>query len=294
MEYQVVIPRYRRAEWLVQRTLTTLLNGKVDPARITVFVHDNDPQQDAYHDVAAATGVHITATPARGIIAQRAYISNSYPASTRIVSLDDDVTGLRSLGTDGKLHPVQDLDAYIGHMFTETEKAGLKAWGLAPVGNPFFMKPELSQGLKFLIYTCVGYINEPGHPAQQNTVPTKDDYEHSIRRWWWDGGVIRGNGTYATADVYKGAGGLMGTGQRTPDKAEAAIRKLERQWPGIIRRNHRRKSDFPEIILNPHARHQGHDWLTPPPGADTAGTDPIVSAANPPQSTLENARRTLQ
>lgn len=266
MGYEVVVPSYRRAQWLAERTLTTLLNGGVPAASITVFVHDNDPQLGAYRDVAEATGVRLVVTPARGIIEQRSYISSHYQPGEHIVSLDDDVLGLKTLGKDGKLHPVTNLDGYFQQMFQHTVSAGLKAWGLAPVGNPFFMKPELSHGLKFLIYTCVGYVNEPGHPAQRNTVPTKDDYEHSIRRWWWDGGVVRDNATYAQADVYKGAGGLMGTGQRTPDKAKRAVEELERQWPGIIRRNNRRKSDYVEIVLNPRRQHPGNSWGTLPPG----------------------------
>lgn len=70
----------------------------------------------------------------------------------------------------------------------------------------------------------------------------------------------------AAADVYKGEGGLMGTGQRTPDKATKAVEALEWQWPGIIRRNARRKSDYVEILLNPRKSHAGNSWGTPPPG----------------------------
>lgn len=268
-DYQVVVPSYRRAQRLAENTLTTLLNGNIPPELITIYTHDNDPQHAAYQDVATALGTNHIATPARGIIQQRRWISDNTPTGTHIVTLDDDVKSLKTLGRGGKLHPVTDLDKYFRDMFQETRNTGLKTWGLAPVGNPYFMREGTTDNLKFLIYTCIGYINEPDNPAQHNTVTTKDDYEHSIRRWWWDGGVLRDNGTWAEADVYKAAGGLMGTGQRTPQKAEDAIRELERQWPGIIRRNTRRKSDYPEITLNPKPRHNGNPHTTPPPGEHT-------------------------
>lgn len=266
-DYRVVVPSYRRANTLQAKTLPALLGGGVPRRAITIYVHDNDPQIGKYAEVCARNNVMISATPARGIIAQRAYIHRQHAAGTPIVTLDDDVTGLSKLTPDGKkLTPIADVGTFFGEMFGHLDRSGLKAWGLAPAHNAFYMKDQVSDGLKFLIYTCVGYINDPAHPAQRNTVATKDDYEHSLRRWWWDGGVIRHNGVAAKAAVYTGAGGLQGSSQRSADKVEAAVAELEAQWPGLVRRNTRRKSDFAEILLSPKPRHDGHPFAVSPPG----------------------------
>lgn len=266
--YEVAIPSYRRPEALVTKTLTMLLNGGVPPNKITIFTHEHDPHHQHYADIAQQTGVNHTATTANGIIQQRRYISDHhYKPGTNIVSLDDDVKQLKQLSADGKkLEPLKNLDAFFMKMFHHTKKEGLTAWGLAPVPNPFFMKPTITTDLKFLIYTCVGIICDPAHRAGENTVATKDDYEHSIRRWYWDGGVIRNNAVVADAAIYTGDGGLQGAPEREHTATEHAIQQLEKQWPGIIRRNNKRKSGLPEIILNPRKRHAGHSMETLPPG----------------------------
>lgn len=265
--YEVAVPSYKRPQRLLERTLTALSEGGVPPRLITVYTHDHDPHSAAYLDATRAMGVRHEQTGARGIIQQRRTIADSYPPGTNLVTLDDDVTGLERLTPDGRgLRPLPDLHGFFQSMFERTREERLTAWGLAPVRNPFFMKPTVTTDLKFLIYTCVGFITDPGHPAQVNTVRTKDDYEHSIRRWWWDGGVVRANGVVANAAVYTGSGGLQGAPERGAAPTEEAVRQLEQQWPGVIRRNSRRKGALPEILLNPKRRHGGHPYGALPPG----------------------------
>ena len=265
MTYQVAIPSYKRPRWLAERTLNALISGKVPSKQITVFVHDNDPHLDAYVDIAESLGVNLKATPARGIIEQRQYIHDSYPDGTELVQVDDDVSGYSRLH-EGKLAPARSVDKLFSSSFTITKREGLTAWGLYPVNNHFFMKPGYSTDLKFLIYTTVGVIVKKGHPAVQNTVETKDDYEHSLRRWWWDGGVVRRNNFTAHAAVYKGEGGLSGSPVRTSNRTELAVVELERQWGDKVRRNQNRKSELPEILLGRGKRHAGKPFGTPPPG----------------------------
>lgn len=264
--YQVAVPSYRRAKMLAERTLPFLTSGGVAPQKITVFVHNHDPDLNDYRRVAEQFGVHLYSTDERGINAQRAAIRRSYRPGTPLVQLDDDVRSLHEAVTEKRLEQVTDVDRFFMAMFEHTMSIGLHSWGLTPVLNPFFMKPgQFSDGLKFVIFSLFGnFVRPSDHPTYVNTVPTKDDYEFSLRSWWYDGGILRNEHVAAKADIYKAPGGCQDT--RTVQMAADSVDSLIRQWPGLVRINTRRKSDFVEILLNRRPRHDGYPLGMPVPG----------------------------
>jgi hypothetical protein len=265
-DYVVVIPSYQRAEQLAKRTLSLLLNGKVDPERVKVFLHDNDPTLEEYADLAERTGISLVVTSARGITAQRTGIAAYFPEGTPVVSMDDDVTALMAARDSKTLVPVEDLDELFLQMFGETAERGLWVWGFAPVPNAFFLKPDkISEGLKFLIFTCYGFFSRPGHPVHSHTVPYKDENELSLRAWWYDGAAVRHDGVAAKANFYTLAGGCQAAG-RNHDQIEASVKSLLDQWPDLVRVNKARKSEHTEIVLARRARTAGHPVDSLPPG----------------------------
>lgn len=265
MNCQVAVPSYRRATMLSERTLRFLLHGGVNPKQVTVFVHDHDDQLPDYRRIARATGVNMEVTPVHGINAQRAAIRNHYPDGTRLVQVDDDVTALLRTPDRKALVPVLDVAGFFDRAFYITRERGLWSWGLSAVPNAYFMTPgHVSEDLKFVIFSLFGTVIRHGHPVFTNTVPTKDDYEFSLRTWWYDGGIVRFNDHVARADIYRAPGGCQDT--RTVEQAEASVASLMQQWPELVRRNTRRRSDFPEILLARRSRHGGHAVDTPPPG----------------------------
>lgn len=265
MDYQVAIPSYQRAD-RISNTLSLLISRGVPAAAITIFLHDNDPQADAYRMVAAEKGTDLVVTTARGITAQRTAILNAYPQGTHLLSIDDDVTEIREAIDKKTLRPVLDLDALFRTMFAETMARGLYVWGLSPVPNAYFMKPGvIAEGLKFLIFTVWGCIVRHGHPVHQFTVPYKDEHELSLRAWWYDGATVRHDGVAANANYYTAPGGCQAAG-RDHAQVEASVQSLLHQWPGLVRRNLRRKSDWPEIVLATRRRHAGHAPDVEPPG----------------------------
>jgi hypothetical protein len=169
----------------------------VDLDKVHVFLHDNDPHLEKYLDRLDVLGSAAVVTPARGIGQQRQAIVDHFPAGTNIVCMDDDIQGVMS--TTGprwaNVYQVEDLDAVFRSMFEVTAREGLYVWGLAPVDNPFFLKPgQCSTGLKLVMFTMFGFVNRPGHPVHLSTVQYKDEQEFSLRAWWYDGGVVRNDG----------------------------------------------------------------------------------------------------
>lgn len=264
-DYRVAVPSYQRSSMLKEKTLAALAAGGVDPSRITVFVHGHDPQLHTYRELAARARVAIEVTGANGINAQRAAILAHYPPGTPLVQVDDDLTCVVEAVDAKTLRPVQDLDGFLRGMFLNLMARDLWVWGLSPTANAFYMRPgRISEGLKFLMFAAWGCFTRPGHPVHTCTVPTKDDYELSLRAWWYDGATVRHDGAAARADIYTAPGGCQLT--RKPEHAEIGAAKLIADWPGLVRRNPRRNSPYTEILLTPRPRHRGRPASTPLPG----------------------------
>lgn len=265
MSYVVAVPSYQRPVWLTERTLTTLLNGGVPMERVHVFVHDNDPYLDSYRDVAAANGVHLEVTGARGIREQRQCIINRFPAGQHIVSMDDDIQAVQYAVTGQKtLQDVANLDKLFQGMFQECEQRGLNVWGVAPVNNPFFMNPgQLYEGLKLVMFTLYGFINRPGHPVHEPTVEYKDEQELTLRAYWWDGAILRHDGVAVKANYY-GPGGCTAAGRDYRAVRESQDALLA-QWPGYAYEV-QKKTGWPEMRLVSKKRHAGNPLDVPPPG----------------------------
>lgn len=263
MTYAVAIPTFNRPEVLARRTLSTLARGGVPAGRVTLFLGEHDPQLSTNLSVAREFGVGTVVLPLRGIHATRLHIVNeAYAAGTAVLQMDDDVHGLLYHNGTKKLAPVTDLDRFITRGFARTREAGLYAWGVAPVPNHFFMTPKRwTAGLRFLIGTFTGQIVRPGHPVHRMGITLKEDYETSLRHYWYDGAVLRADGVSVKADHYT-PGGCAG--YRSHDAEEAAVRTLLAAWPGYVRRNGRRST--PEVVLSAKARGPARPPSAPLPG----------------------------
>jgi len=265
--FQVAIPSHRRARLLESATLATLARGGVDLGDVTVFLDRTDPDMDAYGALARRLGLRLVVSQVRGINPQRRLISGHYAPGVRVLCMDDDVTDVvRAIDTK-HLEPIgRGLAQWITAAFDHTDAVGLKVWGTSAVANAYFMTPGRppTEDLKFLIATMYGFVSRPGHPVHNTTVAVKEDYELSLRAWWYDGGVVRYGDVTTRADHYKAPGGCQD--YRTADVSLQAAASLENDWPGIVRRNTRRKSGHAEILLNRRPRHGGR-----PPQADLPG-----------------------
>jgi hypothetical protein len=263
-DYQVAIPSYDRASGVSSKTLAMLRAGGVDPGRVRVYVRDDDPQLPLYRDAARAQGHAVVPLPERGIGPTRQALVNLYDPGTPLLQLDDDVSSLQ-VAANGKLHPIAQVGAWVEGMFARTAGQDLWVWGVAPVPNAFFLREaQYSAALKFCIATCIGMFTRPGHPVHATRAPVKEDYELSLRAWWYDGAVVRADGVAPKADHYS-AGGCAST--RSPEVEEQAVRILERDWPGLVRRNTRRKGPYPEVLLARRPRGPRRPASAPLPGA---------------------------
>lgn len=254
MTYQVAIPSFARPAGLAQKTLMTLLNGGVDMRRVTVFLAARDTRLREYEDTLREFGVKSVVVDVPGIRDKRRAIVAHYPAGTQVLQVDDDVHHLLRV-KNGKLVRLPQVDAFIREGFARTADAGLYGWGISPVANAFFMKEGgWSDGLKFCAAAWMGQIIRPGHPVHQPRPLLKEDYDISLRHWWYDGGIVRANGVGMKVD-FNTPGGV--SAYRTRQAEQDACDMLIRDWPGLVRMNPRRKT--PEVLLASRKRKAPHE-----------------------------------
>ncbi len=255
-EYRIVIPSYKRADLLKQKTLSYLDRCKVPRERVFVFVASFE-EKDAY--AKAIPGLKIVVAEP-GLCKARAFIRNYHPEGQRIVSFDDDVESL--VWMDGKkLKELTDLDGLIESAFGICERQDAKLWGVGPVPNPFYMENSVSCGLKFLRGPFFGFINDHDQKTYA-WLDDKDDFERTIKYFIRDGKVVRFNNISMHEKYMSGAGGQKES--RTKERIENTARKLAEEYPSYVKLH--QKKDILDIRLKDPERSKSFKiQITNPP-----------------------------
>lgn len=243
-DYSVAIPSYRRASTLAEKTLPMLLNGGVDPGRITVFVCDDE--RDAYAEKLSRFPVSFAdAKPT--LRAARNIIARYYPAGHPVVEVDDDLKGLIRRLDDKTVEPVINLHPLFVRAFDEADREGARLWGLYPVKNPYFMKDRITTDLKYIGGGLFGLRFTGKDDPDFVVLDDKEDFERSCRFYLHDGKVVRfGNVSWLTTG-YGGAGGMQT--YRTDDTISAGAREMVRLFPDLATLNLSKKSGHAEVRL---------------------------------------------
>ena len=204
MTYSIAIPSYGRANTIISKTISTLLNGGIEAKTITIFVVESE--LEAYTaaigdlDVAVVVG-------SMGIREQRHFIRQYYPEGTHVVSVDDDIEEIKLYLTDFK-----DTHHFFMAAFDDLVASNTFLFGVYPVNNQFFQKQRphsVKRGLSFIIGCLYGFINR--HDADLDiTVSSgeKEDIELSLRTFIKDGSLARWEHIAVKTKFYSKVGGL--------------------------------------------------------------------------------------
>lgn len=235
------VPTYRRAETLAQKTLPMLERfGVLD--QTIIFL--SDPEEgDEY--AAACGGVRLVAGRL-GVGPNRNLIHHFYPEGERVLSVDDDLTGVLARRNEKLL---EHLDA---DEFAEIVEAGFDAaagglWGVHPVPNAYFQRPKISRDLRYIAAGLYGFTSRRGDHSLDVTLEDKEDFERSILYYLADGYVTRLNWISIRTAGYHGAGGMQVT--RTPERVDASARDLAARYPHLCKLNLSKKSGWAEVRL---------------------------------------------
>jgi hypothetical protein len=237
MDWVVVIPSYKRATVLKDKTFALLLRYNIPKDLINIFVGNPEEYliyKEHFPDINIVIGVV-------GLKEQRDFIGNYYPIGKHIVSFDDDLTALCTL-ENGKLVPLPSLINLIDQGFKNCIDYKFHLWGISPVANAFYMKDVIHTDLKFCIGHMWGVINR----RIPLTLCYKEDYERTLQNAVRDGGVIRFSGVAAKTKL-GASGGLNTTQEQRLGYNLISSKTLIEQYPGLVRPNKKRQG---EILLS--------------------------------------------
>ena len=225
-EFVVAIPSYDRPKELRKKTLAMLLENGIPPAVTTVFVADA-AQRTLY---AAEIGPEYKIVVGKkGMVNIRNFITQYYPAKTRILNIDDDVSRIiKGEPTGMTARPVRNLVALANEGFRLCKANGFALWGLHPSTNRRSLKSAntVTTDFKYIVGALYGVINDR---SLKVSIDHAEDYERSIQYYIKYGGMVRFN-RYSALTAFYAKGGLEAAG-RTVAKEDADKKALVRRYP---------------------------------------------------------------
>ena len=242
MNYQIVIPSYKRSKTIKEKTLRVLHLHNIDRNRIHIFVA-SESEKAEYESENPGYKIIVGVL---GLVPQRNFIQTYFPVGTFLLSLDDDVDGFTTL-QDGKLAPLKDLEQIIHTGFSECVKNNARLWSIYPSNNAFFMRNTISTDFKFCAGGFFGIINPGETLLNMHDDGAKEDYFRTIQYWKVDQKIVRINYVGYKTKCYHGAGGLNDSGRL--EMEIRAVNKLLEDYPDLVRFNPKRKGLFPEVLL---------------------------------------------
>lgn len=208
----------------------------------TLFVPE--VEADDYRLVGHADVVGV---PVNGITKTRNFILD-YAAERkirRVVMIDDDVkvAGYVLLLARKAVHRGLAADEWLrqfSRLFDVAEGFGYSLWGVATQSAPrsvYPYKPFITQ--TYVTGSCMGMVSNG--PRFDETFPVKEDYELCLRMIRDEGGVLGARYLYWENEHWTTEGGCLDYRDRPME--EAAIARLQKMYPGIVRQINRGGAD---------------------------------------------------
>jgi hypothetical protein len=213
MSFAIAIPTHARASTIHKKTLKLL---SVFPKDIIhIFI---EPSELPDYDL---SGYRIC-TGRPGTAGQRAAIEDYFSEGTRVLCLDDDIAGIKTL------IPMQ-LPELFERCFDIADREGCLLWGISPSDNGLSMRDSATIGLSFIIGSCYGFTVK--HKIEYDSNLT-EDFERTVQYYIRGSPVIRFNGL-GPRTKFDAPGGLeefrKGTAQ------EDAARAFHAKYPHLCR-----------------------------------------------------------
>lgn len=202
-------------------------------ARLFVPAAEFDDYRRVYGECVQAVPMSV-----RGITATRNWILDN-TSERWVVFIDDDVTsqGVRVLLSNESLTlPLSSTvwQSVFAQLFCVCEDIGYPIWGIATQSatrSVYPYRPFLWQS--YVTASCMGMLNLPTLRFDES-YPVKEDYELCLRCIRDYGGVVAARFVFWENEHWDTPGGCHD--YRTQEMEQAAIDRLVRMYPGLIRR----------------------------------------------------------
>lgn len=225
---RLCIPSYNRPEGLKEKTLAFLEKTKYPINLISIFVASEN-QRQIYERIVPGYQIVVGVL---GLVPQRNFISDWLQDDEIYLSMDDDVTGIKS--DKSFINLIQDACELI-----KTRRGGL--WGVLPKDDARCFKDDTTEHLSFIVGAFFVCRNHKDIRIQCFS----EDYERTLIYFKRYGTIFRYRGA-GVQTKYKGTSG-NDPGAFLKQKQEA-IRFLMAEYPGLCK--FRDKKGEPDLLLN--------------------------------------------
>lgn len=245
MTYQVAIPSYQRHDQLRDKTLKLLERHKIDPARVTVFVANED-ERTKYADALKDSPYQNLVVGIKGMGAIRRFIQKYYPEGTPVMNFDDDLIDILRKENDKLMVPVENLEEQvILRGFDALKEHNANLFGVYAAANAMFMKNRISVGLYYCIGSCWGVITRHDEDLSV-TLDDKEDFERTLQHYVKDGKIVRLDDITCKTKYY-GVGGMQE--ERTEDRITESSKILVQRYPQLCSMYIRETTNHAELRL---------------------------------------------
>ena len=242
---RVAIPSYQRSDSINKKSLKFLYEQGFEAKDIDLFVA-NEEEESIYRKVVDSE-VNIVVGH-KGLIEIRNFIFHYYTEGSKLLILDDDIEGLKSLNYEQEnLSDCYNLKTICKKGFELCEEKDQKLWGLYTCANPRFMKKtdEFTSDYKFIIGNLFGCVN--CKEMNSLSVLDIDDVERSIRSYLIYGGSIRLNHFAVKTKFLKNTGGAQQ--ENRIDRIHSSIDILLEKYPKLLYTKSKKSGIRKSIIL---------------------------------------------
>lgn len=228
MSFVVAVPSYKREEICRDQTLAFLARHNIDPSRIFVFVAD-DEEYVRYRATLGST--YNIVVGVKGISAQRRFYLNYFQKGTRVFSLDDDIAELLEKKDEQLVSFTDNLEYFVDYMFDIAQREGTTLWGINPVQNAFFMKDNITVGLRFICANFMGAIaGDWVHcDPERRMTSSGEDHHSTLRAFIKYGSVVRAE-YLCPKTKYWASGGIDAMVRETEGISRAERHSTELHW----------------------------------------------------------------
>lgn len=233
--YQIAIPTHLRSDTIAKHTLK-LIEGVSVP--VTLFC-SNEADAALYRKYETDM-VRVVVTNTTDATGKFNAIQEWYPAGTFVFVIEDDIKSVQSLYT-------QSVRSILNQMYTFCNQHDIAACGVYPSSNKYFMKKSIDVGMTYLVANLFGFTAS-ADKRLLCTLPSKTDYERSVRYAQVYGRVARFNFVSCITNNYKNAGGMQELTNRAQLEADASY-ALAEMYPNVFSINTNRKSQYTEVNM---------------------------------------------
>lgn len=252
--YVVAIPSYKRHNTLNDKTLSVLQDYKINKESIYIFVA-NEEEYEIYTNTLDPYYKEIIIAE-KGMANVRNFMADYFVEDTPIFYLDDDISFfykcVNHLNPSNKkfncLEKLDCLDKFIKEGFETIKKEQCNLFGIYPVRNSYFMKPDnYSIDLKYIIGFCYGVFNKKDLKV---TIDHGEDYERSMLYYLLDNKIIRFNNITAHTQCYKkNSGGMNIAEERSHELIFNSINYLQNIYPDLCKLKYSKSRGTAELRL---------------------------------------------